>query len=155
MTLDLAIATKLWEKVPNLEALCEQAYELALEGAGFSKICETSLLLTDNFQVKELNASYRDQDRPTNVLSFPQYEPDDLSQAPEPLLLGDLIMADQVCIQEADVMQIPLAAHIQHLVIHGTLHLLGYDHETDEEAAEMESLETKLVKQLGWDDPYV
>jgi probable rRNA maturation factor len=97
-----------------------------------------------------LNAQYRHQDKPTNVLSFPSELPPEL-QIP---LLGDLVVCAGVVEREAYEQGKPLSAHWAHMVVHGTLHLLGYDHESDSEAEEMEALETRILEQLGFPAPY-
>lgn len=97
-----------------------------------------------------LNAQYRHQDKPTNVLSFPSELPPEL-QIP---LLGDLVVCAGVVEREASEQGKSLCAHWAHMVVHGTLHLLGYDHESDTEAEEMEALETRILSQLGFPAPY-
>lgn len=110
-------------------------------------------------EVHSLNRGYRGKDKPTNVLSFPMTEPGDLeasegaSPLPE-LLLGDIILAQQTCAREARDKGVTLAEHATHLVVHGTLHLLGYDHKDDDAAAEMEALEAKALAKLGIANPY-
>ena len=110
-------------------------------------------------EVHSLNRGYRGKDKPTNVLSFPMTEPGDLdspeSASPLPeLLLGDIILAQQTCAREAKEKGATLADHATHLVAHGTLHLLGYDHKDDGAAAEMEALEAKALAKLGIANPY-
>ena len=106
-----------------------------------------AILLTDDETVRELNARFREQDKPTNVLSFP-------SRLNPEAHLGDVALAFGVCLAEAAAQGKPLANHLQHLVAHGVLHLVGYDHETDAEAAEMEDLERVVLAELGVADPY-
>ncbi|RAK56190.1 rRNA maturation RNase YbeY [Phenylobacterium soli] len=105
------------------------------------------VLLTDDEAVRALNAQFRDKDKPTNVLSFPA--PPNPEQH-----LGDVALAYETCAREAAEQGKPLAHHLQHLVAHGVLHLLGYDHMTDEEAADMEGLERVVLARLGIPDPY-
>jgi probable rRNA maturation factor len=106
-----------------------------------------TVLLTDDATVQGLNARFRRQDKPTNVLSFPT--------APNPEHhLGDIALAYGTCAREAHEQGKTLSAHLQHLVAHGVLHLLGYDHMTDEEACEMEGLERAVLASLGIADPY-
>jgi probable rRNA maturation factor len=106
-----------------------------------------TLLLTDDATVRDLNARFRQQDKPTNVLSFPALPNPDR-------FLGDVALAYGVCAREANEQGKPLAHHLQHLVAHGVLHLLGYDHMSDVEAAEMEGLERVVLAGLGVPDPY-
>ena len=114
-----------------------------------------SLVLADDAAVQELNKEWRDKDSPTNVLSFPAYD-DDQPALPEgaPLLLGDIILAYETCVFEAERDQISLDHHLVHLVIHGVLHLLGYDHMDETEAEEMETAEIAILAQLNIANPY-
>jgi probable rRNA maturation factor len=115
---------------------------------------EISLLLTDDAQVRQLNRDYRHKDKPTNVLSFPALD-DDTPIPPEgPVLLGDVIIARETTEREAYEESKSLKNHLSHLVVHGVLHLLGYDHIEDDEAEEMESLERSILGALGVPDPY-
>jgi probable rRNA maturation factor len=117
---------------------------------------EASLVLADDDLVRGLNHDYRGQDRPTNVLSFANLDGDPLP-APgvaQPLLLGDVVIAFETTRAEAAAEGRRLADHFSHLVVHGMLHLLGFDHETDAQAAEMEGLETRILSKLGIADPY-
>ncbi|MFD1624635.1 rRNA maturation RNase YbeY [Azospirillum griseum] len=116
---------------------------------------ELSLVLADNALVQQLNRDYRGKDKPTNVLSFAlteAEEPDPEEGAP--VLLGDVILAYETVQREAAEQNKSPDDHLSHLVMHGVLHLLGYDHETDDEAEEMEALETRLLASLGIADPY-
>ena len=111
---------------------------------------EISLLIVDETEGAELNRQWRGKDGPTNVLSFPSDLPAELNLP----LLGDLIICAPVVEKEAMAQKKSLDAHWAHMVVHGTLHLLGYDHVVDAEAQEMEALETRILKQLGYPDPY-
>ncbi|GGB60944.1 rRNA maturation RNase YbeY [Shewanella inventionis] len=111
---------------------------------------ELTIRIVDIVESQHLNLTYRGKDKPTNVLSFPFEAPPEV----ELPLLGDLVICATVVEQEAIEQNKPLNAHWAHMVIHGCLHLLGYDHIIDEEADEMESLETQLVEGLGFSDPY-
>ncbi len=106
-----------------------------------------SILLTDDASIRELNADFRGKDTPTNVLSFPAAA----SARPH---LGDIALAYGVCAREAEAQQKPLAHHLMHLTVHGVLHLLGYDHESDAEAEAMEGVERAILSKLGVPDPY-
>jgi probable rRNA maturation factor len=110
-------------------------------------------------QVRTLNATYRGKDKPTNVLSFPMVQVDlldglDIGDDGE-VLLGDIVLADGVCATEAAERDVPLKTHATHLIVHGTLHLLGYDHIDDAEAEAMEAIEREALASLGIEDPYV
>jgi probable rRNA maturation factor len=111
---------------------------------------ELTIRVVEIAESQQLNLTYRGKDKPTNVLSFPFEAPPEV----ELPLLGDLVICAAVVEQEASEQNKPLNAHWAHMVIHGCLHLLGYDHIIDEEADEMESLETQLVEGLGFDNPY-
>jgi probable rRNA maturation factor len=113
--------------------------------------------LAGDEEVRALNAQWRGKDKPTNILSFPQLDSEQLgvaaNEGPE-LMLGDLVLARGVCQREAEEKAIPLEDHAAHLIVHGTLHLLGYDHEDDEAAGEMELREVRALDRLGIRDPY-
>jgi probable rRNA maturation factor len=116
---------------------------------------EISLVLADDAMVRDLNGRYRGQDKPTNVLSFATLDDeDDISPADGPLMLGDVIVAFETTAREAASEGKSLAAHLSHLVVHGVLHLLGYDHQDDAEAEEMEAAERSILAGLGIADPY-
>jgi probable rRNA maturation factor len=107
------------------------------------------ILLTDDAEIKELNRTWRGKDAPTNVLSFPGGD-----DPTDPRLLGDVVLAYETILQEARDSGIPFADHVQHLVVHGLLHLLGFDHMNDEEAERMENLERTALASIGIADPY-
>lgn len=111
---------------------------------------ELTIRFVDEQESQALNRDYRGKDKPTNVLSFPFENPPGLTLP----LLGDLIICHAVVVKEAGEQQKPLAHHYAHMVVHGTLHLMGYDHIEDEEAEEMEQLERTLLAELGISDPY-
>ncbi|HWA62959.1 MAG TPA: rRNA maturation RNase YbeY [Caulobacteraceae bacterium] len=131
------------EALPDVAALADAAATLALE----DRAGAVTVLLADDAAVKDLNARFRGQDKATNVLSFPA------ADNPEGHV-GDLALAFGVCAREASEQGKPLAHHLQHLVIHGALHLIGYDHVDDGEAERMEALERELLARLGIPDPY-
>src|SRR5690606_7633475 len=111
-------------------------------------------------EVHQLNRQYRDKDKPTNVLSFPMIEPDLISVITQnsddgEVLLGDIVLAHGVCASEATDKGISVEAHATHLIVHGVLHLLGYDHQGDSEADAMESMERVALETLGIPDPYL
>jgi probable rRNA maturation factor len=129
--------------LPDVAAVVERAASLALGDTRGDVV----ILLADDAHVQQINAQFRDKDRPTNVLSFPA--PD--SARPH---LGDLILAYGVCSAEAAEQGKSLSDHLSHLTIHGVLHLLGHDHEADDEAEAMEGEERRLLASLGIADPY-
>ncbi len=118
---------------------------------------ELGVRLTGDAEVRALNAEWRGKDKPTNVLSFPMAEADELKSAdivgPE-LMLGDIVLARGVCAAEAADKAIPVEQHAAHLIVHGTLHLLGHDHHDEDQAADMESREVRALARLGIADPY-
>lgn len=113
--------------------------------------CEACIALSDDAAVRVLNATYRGLDKPTNVLSFPSPEP---PSPDSPAFLGDVVIALETVRREAGEKDVPFEHHLQHLTVHGLLHLLGYDHETDDDAQVMERLETEILAVLGIADPY-
>lgn len=136
----------------HFDALAEKAVLAALAGAK-AKIkgaAEISVLLTDDAEQRELNAQWRQKDSATNVLSFPQIEP----FGPVRGLLGDITLARETLEREAQELDKTLDAHFTHLMVHGFLHILGYDHLDEAEAVQMEGLETQILAGLGIEDPY-
>ncbi|MEM9810106.1 MAG: rRNA maturation RNase YbeY [Pseudomonadota bacterium] len=113
---------------------------------------EATLLFTSDSEVRALNAAWREKDKSTNVLSFPAEPLPGLPEAAQPL--GDIALAFETCAREADEKGISLKDHATHLIVHGVLHLLGYDHISEEEAEAMEALERKVLAGLGIADPY-
>ena len=145
---DLQIATENIEGLPTEEQIAQWA-TAAVQPEGDE--VEMTVRIVDEDESHELNLTYRGKDLPTNVLSFPFECPDEV----ELPLLGDLVICRQVVEREAAEQEKPLMAHWAHMVVHGSLHLLGYDHIEDDEAEEMESLETQIMQGLGFDDPYL
>ncbi|MDN3700058.1 rRNA maturation RNase YbeY [Vibrio artabrorum] len=117
----------------------------------FQENAELTVRIVDTKESHQLNHEYRGKDKPTNVLSFPFEAPPGIDLD----LLGDLIICRQVVEKEAEEQNKPLLAHWAHMVVHGSLHLLGYDHIEDDEAEEMESLETEIMQAMGFEDPYI
>ena len=141
--IDIEIEDDAWSAaLPDAEALARVAAGAALSDRG-----GVTILLADDEAVRDLNARFRGKDYATNVLSFPA--PPNPEQH-----LGDIALAYGVCAREAGEQGKPLAHHLQHLVAHGVLHLLGYDHETDPDAEAMEGLEREILAGLGVPDPY-
>ncbi|MCD2174502.1 rRNA maturation RNase YbeY [Rhizobium sp. C4] len=160
-TLDIQISIEEgdWPEEASLLALCEPVLAAAetwlktKESQPFPKHpVELSLLFTNDASIREINAEWREQDKPTNVLSFPAY-PLEPGGMPGPML-GDIIFAYETVAREAAELEKPFEAHLSHLLVHGFLHLFGYDHMNDEEATIMEGLETRILLGLGLSDPY-
>lgn len=155
----LSVRSDHWATVADVEARCREAVVAALEGVGCAVPVEVSLLLADDALVRSLNRDYRGRDVPTNVLSFALADGAAIGttagpRAAVPLLLGDIALAYETIDREAVAQHKRFADHLTHLVVHGTLHLLGHDHEDDGEAAAMERLESEILATLGIADPY-
>ena len=148
MIIDLQIACEQETGLPTAEQI-EQWATAAVQPQ--SDEVEMTVRIVDEAESHALNLNYRGKDRPTNVLSFPFECPDEV----ELPLLGDLVICRQVVEREAQEQDKPAMAHWAHMVVHGSLHLLGYDHIEDDEAEEMESLETQIMTGLGFADPYL
>ncbi|MEZ8616456.1 rRNA maturation RNase YbeY [Vibrio splendidus] len=146
--LDLQIAVENEQGLPT-----EQDIQLWLDKTipQFQENAELTVRIVDTEESHQLNHDYRGKDKPTNVLSFPFEVPPGM----ELDLLGDLIICRQVVEKEAEEQNKPLLAHWAHMVVHGSLHLLGYDHIENDEAEEMESLETEIMQTMGFEDPYI
>jgi len=142
------------------EVLAERAAHAAGEGEALltNPRLLASLLFTSDEEVHALNREWRERDKPTNVLSFPMLEREELEGlAPDgpPAMLGDIALAYATCVREAEEKGVTLEAHVTHLIVHGLLHLAGHDHvESDEQAEAMEQLETRILAKLGIADPY-
>lgn len=142
-------------RLPEAEKLAEQAVRLVLRAEGWGRrAVAVDVTLSTDARVQELNRDWRGKDRPTNVLSFPLESPSTPIPRGRPRQLGDIILACETLMREAAEQGKSPAHHFFHLVVHGTLHLLGYDHETEEEAEQMEVRETTLLKRCGIPDPY-
>ncbi len=164
MMLEVAIeADEEWDSSTGWEALVASAAQAAVFESAFphiarsARLIEVSVRLAGDDEVRELNKRWRRKDSATNVLSFPMAERDELEQPDgdgPALMLGDLILAHGTCRREAADKAIPIADHAAHLVVHGTLHLLGYDHGDPASAQDMESREIRALARLGIADPY-
>lgn len=153
ITIDLTIEEEKWGDENTLLALAQKASDTTFNILQYGNITsELSMLFTNNAHIQEINAQWRNKDKPTNVLSFPAFA---LSpgQKPGPLL-GDIALAYETIKDEAQTEEKPFDHHLTHLIIHGLLHLLGYDHETEKQAEEMEALERKILHALAIPDPY-
>jgi probable rRNA maturation factor len=164
MMLDIAIeADAEWDSNIGWAQIARNAATSAIAESAFPQLgsgarpVELSIRLASDGEVHALNREWRGKDRPTNVLSFPMAEAGDLAsddgEGPE-LMLGDIILARGVCAREAQEKAVPIENHAAHLLVHGTLHLLGYDHHDDQAALDMESREVRALARLGIADPY-
>jgi probable rRNA maturation factor len=135
----------------NIEELVETAIGAAVQrcGVNIPAGAEISILLCDDAFIQDLNQKWRGIDKPTNVLSFPAGDTSVLG-----ILLGDIVIAHATALREAAEEQKPMRAHVAHLLVHGFLHLIGYDHLVAAEAEKMEALERSILADLGIDDPY-
>jgi probable rRNA maturation factor len=159
-----ALADAVWGTEEDWEALAARAVLAALRVSPWAALeeeavsVEVAVKYADDAEVQALNAAYRAKDRPTNVLSFPMVAPDLLDGIADTddgeVLLGDIILAHGVCAREAAGKGVSVAIHATHLIVHGTLHLLGFDHMDDAEAEAMEGLERVALAALGIADPY-
>lgn len=157
LAVDVMRRCDLWGDVPG-DAELTRAAQAAFAAASAAANCEISLVLTSDEEICALNKSWRGKDEPTNVLSFPLGErahgdafvPLDNALRP----LGDVVLAFEIITREADMRKIEIGQHAAHLVVHGVLHLLGYDHANDSQAETMENLETRILATLGLPDPY-
>jgi probable rRNA maturation factor len=155
IAIDLAQRSPLWRReLPDVAGRCTAAARAALAAAGtaFDGPAELSIVLADDALVRGLNNQWRGVDKPTNVLSFPALA---AAAAPgAPLLLGDVVLAFETVASEASEQHKPLGDHLAHLVAHGVLHLLGFDHQAAADARRMEALEIAVLGGLGIADPY-
>ena len=164
--LDIAVIHEApWPEDRDWEALAARAAAAAIERTPFAAIAggaanvEIAVRLTSDEEVRTLNHQYRGKDKPTNVLSFPMIQSDLIESVTQnsddgEVLLGDIVLAHGVCVAEAAERAIPVEDHATHLIVHGCLHLLGYDHQDDAEADTMEDIERSALASLGLHDPY-
>ena len=154
LDIDLVVEAGEWLVQERLEELVGRAAAAAFAevGAGRGGRSELSVVFTDDAAIRELNAGWRGKDKPTNVLSFPAFP--ETREGPLPPMLGDIVLAAGTVAREAALEGKPVENHITHLVVHGLLHLLGYDHETDMQAEEMEAVERAALARLAIPDPY-
>ena len=162
--LDVSVQAEGWPSA-DWEALATRAATAALSQSPYGEwlawptTIEIAVRLTSDDEVHQLNHQYRQKDKPTNVLSFPMIQPDLLESVTQnsddgEVILGDIVLALGVCAREAAERGISVADHAAHLIVHGTLHLLGYDHQGDAEAEAMEEMERAALATLGLHDPY-
>ena len=155
LTVEVTIPCPLWESASaDAAALAETAARLALLQSDAAPTSVVDVTLTDDAALRALNRTWRGKDAPTNVLAFPAADPAIPRPDGAPLLLGDVILAYETVAREAAEQHKPLADHLRHLVVHGVLHLLGYDHTEPANAAVMEAREIAILAELGVPNPY-
>jgi probable rRNA maturation factor len=160
VTVDVLIESPLWEKAePDAEAVVREAISRAAAATDVGEpTVEVAVLLCDDAMIAAFNAQWRGREEPTNVLSFPAPPGVDLDRAASdpsvPVHLGDIAIACETVVREAREQGRTVSQHLAHLAVHGFLHLLGYDHQTDQEAEHMESLEREVLATLGISDPF-
>ncbi|MCA3597246.1 MAG: rRNA maturation RNase YbeY [Methylobacterium sp.] len=152
--IEILIEAEGWEKLPEAEAIARRAGLAAIGAGNGSPPALVAVLLTDDAAMQRLNAHFRGSNKPTNVLSFPAPAMPSGAGDAESLFLGDLALGYETCAAEAMADGKSLGDHLSHLVVHGVLHLMGHDHETEAEADEMEDRERAILASLGISDPY-
>ncbi|MEH2538891.1 putative rRNA maturation factor [Bradyrhizobium sp. AZCC 1577] len=152
---EVLVVADCWQTEPEAEAVIHRAINAAAEIAD-ADVGDTELavMLTDDAGIRTLNSNWRGIDKPTNVLSFPALQPAAGAPADAPRMLGDIAIAYETTRKEADEEEKPFDHHLSHLAVHGFLHLIGHDHEKDDDAEAMEDLEREILAQLGIPDPY-
>jgi probable rRNA maturation factor len=153
ISIDVGVEAGDWAGEDELAALSRRAVDAAVSRLGLGDAgSELSIVFTDNEAMRALNAQWRGKDKPTNVLSFPAF-PLSPGDPPGPML-GDIVIAFETVKSEAELEGKPFDDHLRHLVVHGFLHVLGYDHENDTDAEEMEAAERAILADMGIADPY-
>ena len=153
---EVLVVADCWRTEPGAETVIQRAIAAAAEFADADiGEAELAVMLTDDDGIRTLNSNWRGIDKPTNVLSFPSLPPTGPGGPDDaPRMLGDIAIAYETTRKEADDEQKPFDHHLSHLAVHGFLHLIGYDHEKDDDAEAMETLEQEILAQLGIPDPY-
>ncbi len=153
VALEISIEADGWNRITNIEQLCSHAIEHAKNLAEPKPLsgAELSVMLTSDAEVRALNKKWRGQDKTTNILSFPAVPANKIARSP---ILGDLALGYETVAAEAENENKTFEHHMMHLVIHGFLHILGYDHGNEAEATIMETLETRILAKMGISDPY-
>lgn len=157
--IELQITCPSWRKIPRLRSRIQTAAQAALDllPKKLQKPASATVLLAGNAKIRQLNKDFRGIDKATNVLSFPQFSPQELTKVlngVQPTELGDIALAYQYVVSEAKSEDKILINHITHLIVHGILHLFGYDHLCERDAVRMETLEVEIMKSLGLPNPY-
>lgn len=147
-----------WHSEDQWHILLHKVIQQVLTHMCFQAKTEVSILLTNNEEIQKLNKEFRGKDKPTNVLSFPNLTESELyavnKTSPYPIMLGDLVLAFETILEESLLEKKTFLDHFNHLVVHGMLHLLGYDHKTEEDAESMQTEEIVILKNLNINNPY-
>ena len=152
---EVLVVADCWQREPDSETVIQRAIAAAAAAVDDDVAeAEVAVMLTDDSGIRTLNSNWRGIDKPTNVLSFPALQPTAGAPADAPRMLGDIAIAYETTRKEADDEEKPFDHHLSHLAVHGFLHLIGYDHEKDDDAEAMEGLEREILAQLGIPDPY-
>lgn len=157
----MKLSLSLQQDIQDPELVLKRGYikkvvEITLRHIGTQSDCEIGIACVDNEESHKLNLEYRQKDKPTNVLSFPSELPDEMAEFLDAFPIGDLVICIPVVLREANEQGKAPLTHFTHMLVHGTLHLMGYDHETsDEDAEEMEGIEIEILAKLGFENPYL
>ncbi|MBV9287950.1 MAG: rRNA maturation RNase YbeY [Hyphomicrobiales bacterium] len=153
LSLEIVMFSPLWRRFKRARSMVRETIEVCIEEAGapLRPGTEIGVCLSDDAHLRQLNARWRSLDTPTNVLAFPAAASERIGKTGR---LGDIALAYETLVEEADEMGIAPADHYRHLVAHGFLHLIGYDHQSEGEAGRMEALEKRILRRLGVSDPY-
>ncbi len=151
LTIETWVDCSGWSALPDLDSMIAESLQATVDESGEVLIAgaEVSLLFCDDARIRDLNRQFRGQDKPTNVLSFPGPEPIETAH-----VLGDIAIAHETVAREAQEQGKTIGQHCRHLIVHGFLHLLGYDHQEETEAETMEAMEVRILHRLGVDNPY-
>lgn len=154
ITIDITVESSGWDDEQILYNITEKALKMTMHHLSLENVVsEVSMLFTDDQHMAQINAKWRGKNKSTNVLSFPAF-PLKIGQIPGPML-GDIIIARETVLLEAKREGKLFQDHLTHMIVHGVLHLLGYDHQTDDEAHHMEKLEREILQKLSIQDPYI
>ncbi|MEM8833207.1 MAG: rRNA maturation RNase YbeY [Pseudomonadota bacterium] len=156
--IDISLQDPEWEKLGGVEKVVEESVKLTLKSAILPKIVldrdtEVSIVLANNDLLHVLNREYRDKDKPSNILTFATLDSEE-PVTDGPLNLGDVFLSYETVMEEATDEGKFILDHVRHLIVHGVLHLLGYDHKQDDEATDMETLEIRILERMNVQNPY-
>ena len=152
---EVLVTADCWDSESSAETIIHRAIEIAASMVDANTAdAEVAVMLTDDAGIRTLNKNWRGIDKPTNVLSFPALQPTGDAPDDMPRMLGDIAIAYETTRREANEEDKPFEHHLSHLAVHGFLHLIGYDHENDNDAEAMEALEREILAHLGIPDPY-